>query len=219
MNRPRGPWGPHDQPMPPGPPRGPRGPWDWHGPPSGPQAGPPGPPPWRFEGPAFDHRRGPHDRMGPPPGAPGRDMARPRGPWGPQNQPMPPGPPRGPQARPDWEARRRVRMPDRKVRLPVVLKDATSIAGAGRKIAKAHRRERRDATWLSRADRGARKTSRCLPVRLAGRKPGRIGMARRRVRMPDRKVRLQVVLKDAASIAGADRKIAKAHRREHRDAN
>jgi hypothetical protein len=37
--------------------------------------------------------------------------------------------------------------------------------------------------------------------------------------MPDRKVRLQVVLKDAASIAGADRKIAKAHRREHRDAN
>jgi hypothetical protein len=44
-------------------------------------------------------------------------------------------------------------------------------------------------------------------------------MARRQVRMPDRRVRLQVVLKDATSIAGEGRKIAKAHRREHRDAN
>ncbi|MCU0875941.1 MAG: hypothetical protein MUE50_26735 [Pirellulaceae bacterium] len=115
--------------------------------------------------------------------------------------------------------RHRVRKPDLPDRRHGDLRDLPSTSGAGRTIAWAHRREHRDATWLSRADRGAHKTSRCLPGRLAGRKPGRIGMARRRVRMPDRKVRLQVVLKDAASIAGADRKIAKAHRREHRDAN
>ena len=65
---------------------------------------------------------------------------------------------------------------------------------------------------------GARKTSRCLPVRHADRKPGRIGMARSRVRMPDRKVRLQVVLKDATSIVGTDRMIAPDRQMDRRPA-
>ncbi len=104
LDRPQGPWGPQNQPMFPGAPRGPRGPMGWDAPPLGPQAGPPWMPPRCFEGQAFDRRRGPEDRMGPPPGAPGRELDRPRGPWGPQNQPMmPPGAPRGPRGPMGWD--------------------------------------------------------------------------------------------------------------------
>jgi hypothetical protein len=97
MSGPRGPWRPQDRPMPPGPPRGPGHARDWDNLPPGPQAGAQGPPPRSFD------RRGPEDRRGPPPGAPGREMSGPRGPWRPQDRPMPPGPPRGPGHARDWD--------------------------------------------------------------------------------------------------------------------
>ena len=98
------------------------------------------------------------------------------------------------------------------------VRDATTINDGGRRTAWVRRREWKAATWLSRADLGARKTSRCLLVRLADREDRRTGTDRQWIRRPDRSGRRHGVLGDLPSITDGGRRIAWGPRREERDA-
>jgi hypothetical protein len=110
--------------------------------------------------------------------------------------------------------RRRDRRPDRRVRHGEVLRDVViSIAGAGRKTAWVRQPERRDATSISPADLGARKTSQGLLVRPAERKVIGIVPGRRRERRPDQWVRHGEVLRAPDSTNHGGRKRARDRQR------
>ncbi len=189
MDRPRGPSGPRDWPPPPDMHRGPRGPMAWNGPQFGPQAGPPGRPPRGFGGPDFDPRRGPEHHMGPPPGAPGGDMDRPRGPRGPGTGRCLRICTAGREGRWLGTDRNSVRKPDRRGDHLVALEAPVLTLVAGRSIAWARRRARRAETWIGRADQAARETGRCLRICTAGREGRWPGTDRSLVQRPDRRSR------------------------------